>query len=307
MYPQSPQSAGVPPGLGGAVAFVVGACVGSFLNVVIRRFPTGESIVRPGSHCACGRPIAWRDKLPVLSWLLLRGRARCCGRPISPRYPAVELLTAALFLASWELHAPAVAACGCLFLGLLVCASFIDLDQLVIPDALSLGLSAAGLALSVFAPALHGERSGYFALDSLRSGADALLGLLVGSGIVLWIALIGDLFLKKESMGFGDVKFAGGIGAFCGWRGAVFAVFGGALVGTAWLAILLACGKAAANARKAPGPGGPATENGEEPSSPFAPGARLPFGPMLAVAAALYFLLLHRWVDRWFSEVASLF
>jgi leader peptidase (prepilin peptidase)/N-methyltransferase len=298
MYPQSPQSAGVPPGFAGAAAFIIGSCVGSFLNVVIGRVPAGESIVRPGSHCACGRPLAWRDKIPVLSWLLLRGRARCCGRPISARYPAVELLTAALFLASWELFPPAVAGCGCVFLGLLVCASFIDLDQLVIPDALSLGLAAAGLALSAMAPALHGERSGYFALDAIRSAADAMIGLLVGSGIVLWIALIGDLLLKKEAMGFGDVKLAGGIGAFCGWRGALFAVFGGALVGTVWLAILLGWNKAS---------GRRAAEPGDRPPSPFLPGARLPFGPMLAVAAALYFLVLHRWVDPWFAEAVSLF
>jgi hypothetical protein len=77
-----------------AVAAVFGACIGSFLNVVIYRVPAGKSIVRPGSMCACGAPIAWHDNIPVLSWLILRGRARCCGRPFSARYPFVELLTA---------------------------------------------------------------------------------------------------------------------------------------------------------------------------------------------------------------------
>lgn len=80
-----------------AAVAVFGAMVGSFLNVVIYRVPAEKSIVTPGSHCGCGRPIAWRDNIPVLSWLLLRGRARCCGQPFSFRYPFVELLTAGLF------------------------------------------------------------------------------------------------------------------------------------------------------------------------------------------------------------------
>src|SRR5687768_7788918 len=80
-------------------AFLVGACVGSFLNVVIYRVPAEKSIVTPGSTCGCGTPIAWHDNIPILSWILLRGRARCCGRPFSIRYPFVELLTALLFLA----------------------------------------------------------------------------------------------------------------------------------------------------------------------------------------------------------------
>ena len=95
-----------------AAALVFGAIVGSFLNVCIHRIPAGQSIVRPGSHCACGAPIAWYDNLPIFSWLFLRGRARCCGRPFSVRYPAVELLTALLFLACWRLFPPAPAACG---------------------------------------------------------------------------------------------------------------------------------------------------------------------------------------------------
>ncbi|MFP4282463.1 MAG: prepilin peptidase, partial [Opitutales bacterium] len=80
---------------------VLGACVGSFLNVVIYRVPAGRSVVKPGSMCRCGRPIAWYDNLPVLSWILLRGRARCCGARFSARYPAIEALTAFLFWAAW--------------------------------------------------------------------------------------------------------------------------------------------------------------------------------------------------------------
>ncbi len=277
------------------VALIVGACVGSFLNVIICRLPAGESILRPASHCVCGAPIAWHDNIPILSWLLLRGRARCCGRPFSVRYPCVELLTAGLFLACWLLFPPAVAVCGWVFLSGLIAATFIDLDHLMIPDAFSLGLGVVGVLLSCAVPALHAQSGGFFALDSVRSGAIALQGLLLGSGLVLWIALLAGAVLKKEAMGLGDVKFAGAIGAFCGWHGAVFALFGGAVVGSIWLALALA---ARALFRR------PAATT--EPN-PLGFGARLPFGPMLAVAGALYFLVLRVPVDAWFDRFVLLF
>src|SRR5207244_3267560 len=134
-------------------AFAVGACVGSFLNVVIYRVPKEESIVTPGSHCACGQPIKWHDNIPILSWLLLRGRARCCGRAFSFRYPFVELLTAALFVVCWLTLPPLVAVCGWIFLSCLVAATFIDLDHFIIPDAFTIGLGVLGVTLSMLVPA----------------------------------------------------------------------------------------------------------------------------------------------------------
>ncbi len=222
------------------VAFMIGACVGSFLNVVIYRVPKKESIVTPGSHCGCGQPIAWHDNIPILSWLILRGRARCCGRPFSIRYPSVELLTALLFVACWLRYPnPAVAVSGMVLLSALVAATFIDLDHFIIPDVFTLGLGVTGLLLSLAVPALHGQHSGNFVHDALRSGQLSLLGSLIGSALVLWISLVGEAVLKKQAMGFGDVKFVGGIGAFCGWPGAVFAVFGGAVVGTIWFVVAM--------------------------------------------------------------------
>ena len=156
--------------------FILGACIGSFLNVVIYRVPAGKSIVRPGSTCACGTPIAWYDNIPVLSWLILRGHARCCGRPFSFRYPFVELLTAAVFLACWLRMPPAAAVCGWVFLGSLICATFIDLDHMIIPDAFTIGLAIVGLLLSALIPALHGQHSGFYVADSLRSGSASLSG-----------------------------------------------------------------------------------------------------------------------------------
>jgi leader peptidase (prepilin peptidase)/N-methyltransferase len=220
------------------VAFVFGACVGSFLNVVIYRVPKHESIVTPGSHCGCGQPIAWFDNIPILSWLALRGRARCCGRPFSFRYPFVEALTGALFLACSLVYPhPGVAICGMVLISALVAATYIDLDHFIIPDVFSLGLGIVGLVLSLAVPALHGQRTGNYLQDALHSGALSLLGSVTGAALVLWISLVGEAVLKKPAMGFGDVKFVGGIGAFCGWAGAVFAVFGGAIVGTLWFLV----------------------------------------------------------------------
>lgn len=286
-----------------AVAFLFGACVGSFLNVVIYRLPKEESIVSPRSHCGCGQPIAWYDNIPILSWLALRGRARCCGRKFSARYPAVELLTALLFLACSLRLSPAVALCGTVFLSALVAATFIDLDHFIIPDVFTLGLGVVGVALSFCVPALHGQHSDFFLIDSVRGGFASILGMLVGSGLVLWIALLAEAVLKKEAMGFGDVKFVGAIGAFCGWQGAVFSVFGGAVVGTLWFAIALVWEKISGR-RAAVAP--PSETAAGEPTE-LALGAHVPFGPMLAIAAALYFLVFRAWINAWVSEVAVLF
>jgi leader peptidase (prepilin peptidase)/N-methyltransferase len=285
-----------------AVVFVFGACIGSFLNVVIYRVPAGRSIVRPGSACACGKPIAWYDNIPILSWIILRGRARCCGRPFSVRYPFVELLTAALFLACWLRLPPAAAVCGWVFIGSLICGTFIDLDHMIIPDAFSVGLAVEGLALSAFVPSLHGQHGDFYLVDSLRSGSSALTGLVAGSGVVLWIALVAEALLKKEAMGFGDVKFVGAIGAFCGWRGAVFSIFGGAAVGTLWIGTALVWQKLAGR----PASGAPRAETPDGKPADIGLGVHVPFGPMLAIAGALYFLFLRGRVDAWFSQLTDL-
>ncbi len=284
-------------------ALLVGACVGSFLNVVIYRLPKEESIVTPGSHCACGTPIRWHDNIPILSWLLLRGRARCCGRSFSFRYPAVELLTALLFLACWLRFPPAVAACACLFVSCLIAATFIDLDHFIIPDVFTIGLGVVGVLLSAVVPALHGHTGDFFLADSVRGLVSGLQGLLIGSGLVLWIALIAEVVLRKEAMGFGDVKFVGAIGAFCGWQGAVFTIFGGAIVGTVWFVISIVWEKA--TGRRAPV--APPSETPEGEAAPLEFGAHVPFGPMLAIAGALYLLVFREAALRWLADLAPLF
>jgi leader peptidase (prepilin peptidase) / N-methyltransferase len=284
-------------------AGVLGACIGSFLNVCIYRIPKGESVVSPRSHCACGRPIAWHDNIPVLSWLLLRGRARCCGRPFSFRYPAIEALTAALFVACWLLFPAGKAVAGAVLCCIVICAHFIDHDHLIIPDVFTIGGAAVGLLLSLLFPSLHGQAHEVWLVAGLRSGLDAVLGLFAGSALVLWIALFAEVLLKKEAMGFGDVKYLGALGAFVGWQGAVFAMFGGAVLGCVWFAAAYAwkklTGRNAPVALPAETPDGQPAELGL--------GVHVPFGPMLGLAALIYFFWAHRFVDAYFADLKMLF
>lgn len=284
-------------------AAVFGACIGSFLNVCIYRIPKNESIVRPGSHCGCGQPIAPYDNIPVLSWLILRGRARCCGRPFSFRYPAVELLTAGLFLACWLRFPPAQAIAGMVLCAIVLCALFIDLDHMIIPDVFTIGGAAAGLVISLVVPTLHGHTHEFFALASLQAARSAVLGLFIGSALVLWIALFAEVILRKEAMGFGDVKFLGALGTFVGWQGAVFSLFGGAVLGCAWLL-------GAGLWKKITGrdaPAAPPTTTPDGAPAAIGMGVHVPFGPMLGVASLVYFFGAHRWVDAYFAELAFLF
>ena len=287
-----------------AAAAVFGAIVGSFLNVVIYRVPLGRSVVRPGSHCACGAPIAWHDNVPILSWFLLRGKARCCGAPYSARYPLVEAFTAGLFLAVWLQHPAGKALAGLVLVSLLISALFIDLDHMIIPDAVSIGGAVVGVVLAALLPSLHGFMGpDPFMFLALRSLATAVIGLLIGSALVLWIALLAEAVLKKEAMGFGDVKFVGMIGAFCGWQGAVFAIFGGAVVGTVWIALAVLLQRFRGQPIKA----APRAETPEGEPSEIRFGAQVPFGPMLAIAGGAYFLGLDRWFDPYLAQFSILF
>ena len=287
-----------------ALIFVMGACVGSFLNVCILRLPRGETVVTPGSHCACGRPVAWHDNLPILGWFLLRGRARCCGRPFSFRYPVVELLTAVLFTLSWRLFPVEQAVGGMVLVALVIAATFIDLDHLMIPDGLTLGGAVAGVLLSLALPGLQGVAADFVPLAALRAGLASGLGVLIGSGLVLWVSLLAEAVLKKEAMGFGDVKFLGALGAFIGWKGAVFAFFGGAVLGCAGVAALLFWQQL--SGRRSPLT--PRLESADGiPADRLAFGVRISFGPMLGAGALLYFFLTRPSVDAYFDRLGVLF
>lgn len=287
-----------------AMSFVFGAIVGSFLNVCIYRIPEERSLVTPGSTCRCGCPIPFYHNIPILSWLILRGRAACCRAPFSVRYPAIELLTALLFMAAWLVHPPVVALVGMLFIAFLICATFIDLDHMIIPDRFSIGGMVLGVLISFCVPALHGYK-GLWLLASIQSGITSIVGALVGAGLVYWIAVLGEIVFRKPAMGEGDVKFVGFIGAFCGWQGAVFAMFGGAMVGSLVLLPFLLASRLLGERAAQPESEAAAKADGADDVS--SPGSQVPFGPMLAVAALLYFLGFSGWVDSYFAEFASVF
>ena len=284
---------------------ILGAIVGSFLNVCIYRIPAERSVISPGSACGeCGSPIAFYRNIPVLSWILLKGKASCCGQPFSLRYPAIELLTAVLFFWTWSIHSPAVAILGMLYISFLICATFIDLDHMIIPDRFSIGGMVIGVVLSICFPALHGIE-GLPIISNIQSGITAIIGALVGAGLVYWIAVLGEVIFRKPAMGEGDVKFAGFIGAFCGWQGTIFAMFGGALLGTVILLPCLLIGRLVA--------GRHAyylvdeSENGENEGERVQFGMQVPFGPMLAGAGLIYFLGFNVYVDAYFTEYISYF
>lgn len=335
---------------------LLGLITGSFLNAVIHRLPRGISLLTPRrSVCpGCGKTIPWHENLPVASWVLLRGRCSGCAMPIALRYPLVELLTAGLYLLAWgRFGLPLAPACW-IFLSLLVAATFIDIDHLIIPDEITLGGTAAGLLCATLLPQLVGAESmpGGFLLSVAGAGAGYLLlwgvvelgklafgrrripfegslpleiagsatepTLCFGGESVplgelfyrasdrmeascLWLEIDGErlegdqltldaaalrlgirewplsslaeaspvraeitsLVLPREAMGFGDVKFLACIGAFLGWKGVLFALFAGSLAGAVIGAgtLLVTRGRS---------------------------GGRIPFGPYLALGAALW-------------------
>lgn len=300
--------------------FVFGACIGSFLNVVIYRIPAGGSVVFPGSRCACGEPIRWHDNVPILSWALLRARARCCGRAISVRYPVVEALTGALFVAVWWRFDPLHATVFSLYASGLVALSFIDFDTMEIPDRFSIGGFLIGIGLSLAIPSLHlSDPSGVYAVDAMRGLFVGLQGAFIGSGLILWVALVAEVVLRKEAMGFGDVKLMGAIGAFCGWEGAVFSLFGGALLGTVFIIpfavrrffqgesrLPVQTASAGGESQSAGGEDGEGVSAAPALSEEGDEGWRIPFGPSLAGGSLVYLLWLREPFDAYIHALSSL-
>ena len=211
--------------IGSGICFLFGSLVGSFLNVCIWRLPRGQSIVRPGSRCPhCQARIAPRDNIPVVSYLLLRGRCRSCAEPISARYPLVEALTGAAAMVLFIVFGPTVeAAVLFVLICFLIVATFTDLDRMIIPNWITLPGIILGLSINTLIS--PGEIWKY------------LLGAVVGTLSLLLIAIVGEWIFKKESMGGGDLKLAALVGAFLGWQSVLLSLFAailaGALTGTA--------------------------------------------------------------------------
>jgi len=208
-------------------AFLVGACVGSFLNVCVYRIPLERSIVSPPSCCAaCGSPIPWYNNLPIISWLLLRGRAACCGTRIDVRYCLVEAGMGCLFFALWMRYAPLEAVIYAIFVSGLAVACLIDLDHYIIPDRFTLGGCIAGFIACSIDPALMGKNTALLGFS--WSFASAIIGFL-SLAAVAWL---GALLFKKEAMGMGDIKFLAAISAFLGGTSITFILPLSSLIGS---------------------------------------------------------------------------
>ena len=338
---------------------LLGLINGSFLNAVIHRLPRGISLLNPKrSFCpGCGKMIPWHENLPVASWVLLRGRCSGCEMPIAIRYPLVELLTAVLYLLSWERFGLPVAPVFWIFLSLLVAATFIDFDHLIIPNEITKGGVVAGMFCSLLVPkmmgvlvwweglllSLLGAALGFFLLwgvvelgklafgrRKIRTqeptpleitGTDAEPLLIFGEEKIpladlfyrekdqveascAWLEIDGErlqgiegeslilnlsgvkygsrswayegiselmplrtkvtmITLPREAMGFGDVKFLACIGAFLGWKGVIFSLFVGSIVGALIGVVMMAVTRGRS-------------------------GGRIPFGPYLALGALLW-------------------
>ena len=233
-------------------AFIIGAAVGSFLNVVILRLPAeGESIVFPASRCPkCQQALQWYDNIPIISFLVLKKRCRYCEAPISWQYPLVELTMALLSVALLFKFGLTVALpIYFLFSGALLAVIVIDFYHQIIPDVISLPGIVIGFACSFVNPVVTWQQAG--------------LGLLIGGGALYAVAAGYYLFTKREGMGGGDIKLLAMIGAFLGWQSLPFVIFGssvlGAIVGLGAMAKQKKGGK-----------------------------TMIPYGPFLSVAALLY-------------------
>lgn len=224
-----------------AAAFFFGLLVGSFLNVCILRIPREESVVLPASHCpSCGTGIKPYDNIPVVSWLLLRGRCRKCKAPISAQYPAVELLTGLLFAGCYLMFGLSFEGLKwAVFAALLVVLTVTDLRERILPDVVNFTGLGLALLLSLFTPPLDGTAGwiagrllGVTAPQPVLSLADALIGAAAASGL-LWIVAEGYFRLRgREGMGLGDVKMMAMAGAFLGLQRGMLTILLGSLLGS---------------------------------------------------------------------------
>lgn len=241
----------VESGLPLLAVFAFGLLWGSFGNVVILRWPKGQSFIWGRSHCPkCEKTIAWYDNIPLISWLILRARCRACGQPISWRYPVVEMVTGLLFAAifaeygySWLTVEYIVFAWG------LVVCSVIDLDHMLLPDLFTL----SGIVIGLAGAALNPERQFWPALG----------GVLMGGGFLFAIGYVYQLLRHEEGMGGGDIKLLAWIGAVLGWTSIPFVVMVSSILGSIVGLVLATRSKAGLK-------------------------SMIPFGPYLALAALLY-------------------
>ncbi len=278
------------PEIAGYIFFtVLGAIVGSFLNVVIHRVPLEESIVFPNSACPkCQNPIKPYDNIPILSWLILGGKCRKCKNPISARYPAVEFLTAIVFLiVYWQIGFTLFLPVGLIFAATMISLVFIDSEHMILPDVITFPLLFFALIVRLIFPIF--VQPDFFPdmritplnlLDPsfpnwLVSLFGALLGGLVGGGSLWGVGELWKRLRGVEAMGFGDVKMMFGVGALLGWQLTFLTIFLGALTGSVIGIVVMMKDR----------------ENGLQ--------AKIPFGIFLGIGA-LIALLFGEQIIRWY-------
>lgn len=230
---------------------VVGAAIGSFLNVLISRIPQGISIVYPSSHCPkCGHAIRFYDNIPIISYIILRGRCRDCHEKISPRYPLVEMLTAIIsLLLFWKFGLSFKYLFSFVFSCTLIVITFVDFDHQIIPDIITLpGIPIFALIAVLFMGV---------------PWMDAVIGIIIGGGCLYAVAVGYELITKREGMGGGDIKLLAMLGGFLGWKSIFFIVFVSSLLGAlVGISMMIAKGQDMKYA--------------------------VPFGPFLSIAAIAY-------------------
>ncbi|HTG02291.1 MAG TPA: prepilin peptidase [Nitrospirota bacterium] len=224
-----------------AVALLFGLIIGSFLNVCIVRLPRGRSVAKPASHCPrCKEPIRFYDNVPLISFLLLRGKCRACGEPISWRYPIVELMNGLCYF--WVVRSFGLSGEALLvmvFCSALIVVTFIDLDHQIIPDVITLPGMLVGLSFAPFFMYCLLDPLP-FSLGSLMPGAgryltaflNSLIGLLLGAAPLYAIGWLWEKLRHVEAMGGGDVKLMGMVGSFLGWKSALLTIMLGAFAGS---------------------------------------------------------------------------
>ena len=252
-------------------AFIFGLTIGSFLNVCIYRIPIKKSIVTPPSGCpACGNRIKFYDNIPVLSYLILRGRCRHCGAAISMLYPTVELATGLISMALFirfnlfNHHFPQYFV-YLIFISALVCISFIDLEHQIIPDVISIPGIISGFVISFLLPHI--------------TWVDSIAGIIAGGGILYLVALLFEVLMKKEGMGGGDIKLLAMIGAWLGWKAIPFVILASSLTGSIIGGIALLLSRKGLR-------------------------TKIPFGPFLAFGAILYIFFGKELID-WYFNILS--
>lgn len=261
-----------------AWAAVVGACVGSFLNVCIGRWPHDQSVVTPRSRCPrCERAIAWYDNIPIVSWLVLRAKCRGCGLPISVQYPLVELLVAVVWaLAFREWGAGLTAVRVAMFITILIGIAITDAKHYLIPD----GFTVSGLVFVIATALVAGLRG---ELTPFAGPWDAVIGACVGAGAVSIIGWLGEVALKKEAMGFGDVTLMAVVGGAVGPARALLVLFVGAALGAVVFSLVVYPLVRLRRARQPAVAQGPTDEATDDMP-------HVPFGVFLAPAAVLTLL-----------------